>query len=65
MKATHRLTYLPGGDMYLFEVRGDTYRWQNQMTGRGEDFFSINFGYFIENDHLWLVEKINTFKGNK
>lgn len=65
MKATHKLTFLPDGDTYLLEVRGDTYRWQNQRTGEGEDFFSTNFGSYIKNDHLWLVEKINTFKGNK
>jgi hypothetical protein len=65
MRATHKLTHLPDGDVCLFEVRGDTYKWQNQRTGRGEDFFSIDFGYYIENDHLWKVEKINTFKGNK
>lgn len=65
MKATHKLTYLPDGDMYLLEVRGDMYKWENQRTGRGEDFFSNNFGYYIENDHIWKVEKLNKFKGNK
>ena len=65
MKATHKLTYLPDVDMYLFEVRGDMYKWENQRTGHGEDFFSNNFGYYIENDHIWKVEKLNKFKGNK
>ena len=65
MKATHRLTYMPNGDTYLFEVRGDMYRWENQRTGDRDDLFSPQFGYYIENDHLWMVEKLNKFKGNK
>ena len=65
MKATHRLTFIPDGDVYPFEVCENMYKWENQKTGRGEDYFSAGFDYYVENGHIWKVEKINTFKGNK
>ena len=65
MKATHRLTYIPDGDVYLFEVRGDMYKWKNQRTGAGDNSFSAGFGHYVRDIRFWKVEKINTFKGNK
>ena len=64
MKATHKLTYLPDGDEYLFYVVGDSYhfsakdlpKWSGPLHGFTE--------YYVENQN-WLVEKINKFKGNK
>lgn len=65
MKATHRVTFIPDGDVYLFEVRENMYKWRNQRTGAGDDSFSDGFGYYVKDSRLWKVEKINTFKGNK
>lgn len=30
MKATHKLTYLPDGDEYLFSVVGDSFYWSTE-----------------------------------
>ena len=63
MKATHRLTYIPDGDVYLFKVSGDNYWWSTIDTT-----WSIQFSGFerlyVDNED-WLVVKLNTFKGNK
>lgn len=64
MKVTHKLTYLPDGDEYLFSVSVDSFHWSTKEdpTWRGP------FSMFAENyrkNEVWLVEKINTFKGNK
>ena len=64
MKATHKLTYLPDGDKYLFSVVGDSFHWST----KGDPARRWPFSTFTENylqNQDWLVEKINTFKGNK
>lgn len=63
MKVTHKLTYLPTGGRYLSHVHGDEYYLITTATPYPGPFrgFRANFVY----DDKWLVEKINTFKGNK
>lgn len=64
MKATHKLTYIPDGDEYLFSVVGDSYHWSTKESPEWKGVFSGFKLSYVDNGH-WLVEKINTFKGNK
>lgn len=64
MKATHRLTYLPDGDKYLLYVAGDSFNWSTKEDPTWRGTFSRFTKNYLENE-AWLVEKINTFKGNK
>ena len=64
MRATHRLTHIPDGDKYLFSVVGDSYYWSTKETSAWVGPFS-GFAVAYLQDGYWLVEKINTFKGNK
>lgn len=64
MKATHRLTYIPDGDNYLFSVVGDSFYWSTKENLVWLGPFSGFTVSYLQNGH-WLVEKINTFKGNK
>lgn len=63
MKATHRFTYLPSGGVYLTHVHGDNYYIVDSPDKCLGPFkgFRANF---VDNDK-WLVEKVNTFKGNR
>ena len=64
MKATHKLTYIPDGREYLFSVVGDIYHYLlKELPGWSVGFDGFKARY-VDNDK-WLVEKINTFKGNK
>lgn len=63
MKATHKLTYLPDGDVYLFKVSGDSYR--GSMVGIPWSIELNGFEGTYVNNEDWLVVKLNTFKGNK
>ena len=64
MKATHKLTYIPDGDEYLFSVAGDSYHWSAKESPEWSGPFSNFKLCYVDNGH-WLVEKISTFKGNK
>ena len=64
MKATHKLTYLPDGDEYLFSVLGNNYYWTTEGNPRWIGPFSLFTENYVENPK-WLVEKVNKFKGNK
>ena len=64
MKATHKLTYLPDGDKYLFSVVGDFFHWSTKGDPEWRGPFSTFTENYLQNKN-WLVEKINTFKGNK
>lgn len=64
MKATHKLTYLPDGDKYLFSVAGDSFHWSAKEDPTWYGPFSMFTENYLQNGQ-WLVEKINTFKGNK
>ena len=64
MKATHKLTHLPNGDKYLFSVVGDSFHWSNKGDPEWHGPFSMFTESYLQNQD-WLVEKINTFKGNK
>ena len=63
MKATHKLTYLLDGDVYLFKVSGDSYRWSTIDYPWSMEFHGFE-EKFVNNED-WLVVKLNTFKGNK
>ena len=65
MKATHKLTYLPDGDKYLFYVVGDEYHWSTKEDTTWHGPFSGFTVTYLQDGDCWLVEKINTFKGNK
>lgn len=65
MKATHKVTCRNLESEYLVYLVGDTYYWRNCDDG-GEwkgPFNGFEYDYVADDD--WLVEKINTFKGNK
>lgn len=64
MKATHKLTYLPDGDEYLFYVVGDSFNWSTKKDPTWRGPFSRFTENYVENPK-WLVEKVNKFKGNK
>lgn len=64
MKATHKITYLPDGDKYLFSVVGDSFHWSAKEDPEWRGPFSTFTENYPQNQN-WLVEKINTFKGNK
>lgn len=64
MKATHRLTYLPDGDKYLFSVVGDSFHWSTKEDPEWHGPFRMFTINYLQSES-WLVEKINTFKGNK
>lgn len=63
MKATHSLTHIPSGVVYLFKVRGDNYWWSTMGTPWSIQFRGFE-GLYVDNED-WLVVKLNTFKGNK
>ena len=63
MKATHRLTYLPSGGVYLFHVQGDNYYLPLAAAPYQGPFRGFSVSY-LDSDK-WSVEKISTFKGNK
>lgn len=63
MKATHKLTYLPSGGVYLFHVHGDNYYIVNSVRSESGPF--SGFGFVYKDNDKWLVEKIGPFKGNK
>ena len=64
MKATHRLTCLPNGDKYLLCVVGDEYHWSTKEDPKWHGPFS-QFDVKYLQKQFWLVERVNTFKGNK
>lgn len=64
MKATHKLTYLPDGDEYLFSVVVDSFHWSTKGGPEWRGPFSTFTENYLQNID-WLVVKINTFKGNK
>ncbi len=64
MKATHKLTHLTDGREYLFSVVGDSFHWSTKEDLRWRGPFSRFANAYLQNED-WLVEKINTFKGNK
>lgn len=64
MKATHKLTYLPDGDEYLFSVVGDSFYWSTEELSGWVGPASMFAENYVENPN-WSVKKINTFKGNK
>ena len=63
MKATHKLTYLPDGGVYLFKVSGDNYWWSTIDYPWSSELHGFEEAYINNED--WLVVKLNTFKGNK
>lgn len=63
MKATHKLTYLPDGVVYLFKVSGDNYWWSMIDYHWSRELHGFEEAYVNNED--WLVVKLNTFKGNK
>lgn len=63
MKATHKLTYHPNGEVWLFHVSGDNYYWSTNLSEPWQGPFK-GFEHW-EGNECWLVEKINKFKGNK
>lgn len=64
MKATHKLTYLPNGDEYLFSVVGDSFHWSREGWPGWKGPVSMFAETYVGNPE-WLVKKINKFKGNK
>lgn len=64
MKATHKLTYLPDGDKYLFSVVGDSFHWSTKEDPTWHGPYSMFTENYLQNRN-WLVEKTKTFKGNK
>ena len=64
MKATHKLTYLPDGDEYLFCVIGDDFHWSTKEDPTWHGPFSLFTENHLQNQN-WMVVKINVFKGNK
>ena len=64
MKATHKLTYLPDGDEYIFCVVGDSFHWSREGLTGWVGPVSMFAEAYVENPD-WSVKKINTFKGNK
>jgi hypothetical protein len=64
MKATHKLTYLPDGDKYLFSVVGDSFHWSTKEDTTWRGPFSTFTENYLQNQN-WMVVKINVFKGNK
>ena len=64
MKATHKLTYLPDGDEYVFSVVGNSFHWSIEGKSEWQGPFSMFTENYVENPN-WSVKRINTFKGNK
>lgn len=64
MKATHRGTYLPDGESYLFHVTGDKFRWCSVVHAWSRDEYGGFERNYLGNED-WLVVKLSTFKGNK
>lgn len=64
MKATHKLTYLPDGDKYLFCVIGNDFHWSREGFPGWVGPDSMFAETYVGNPY-WSVKKIKTFKGNK
>jgi len=63
MKATHKLIFKADGTTFYTHSIGDTYWCEDPTRGTWNGPYSGFNHYTKSND--WLVEKINTLKGNK
>lgn len=63
MKATHKVIFKADGTTFYIHSKGDTHWCEDPLRGTWNGPYRGFNSYLGSKD--WLVEKINTFKGNK